>query len=62
MSKGHFRCCHCGNRFNLSPADQNDYEEGYYDHTPDTCDECCDMINHPCHDISELHSDADPGL
>jgi hypothetical protein len=57
-----FRCIHCGDYFDLSPADQNDYEEGYYDHIPDTCDECMEMINHSYPDISDLHSDADPGL
>jgi hypothetical protein len=62
MSRKEFTCRHCGEGFNLSPANQNDYEEGYYNHTPDTCDDCCDMINHPYHDISETRSDADPGL
>lgn len=62
MSRKEFHCIHCGESFNLYPADQNDYEEGYYDHTPNTCDECCDMMNHPFPDISDLHSDADPGL
>jgi len=57
-----YKCIHCGDYFNLSPSNQEDMDEGYYDHTPDTCDECMDMINHPCHDISELHSDSDPGL
>lgn len=58
--KGQFRCIHCGDRFDLFGSEKEDYENGYYDHTPDTCDDCCDMMNHPPHDLE--HSDADPGL
>jgi hypothetical protein len=60
--KGRYRCIHCGDRFDLSAADQEDMDEGFYETQPDCCDDCLDMFNHPCHDISELYSDADPGL
>lgn len=61
MSKqGRYRCIHCGDFFDLSPADQEDMDEGFYNHTPDCCDECYDMMNHPVHE--PCPSDADPGL
>jgi NAD-dependent SIR2 family protein deacetylase len=62
MSRKEFTCIHCGEKFNLNPADQEDYNEGFFDHTPNTCDDCMEMMNFPGHDISDLHSDADPGL
>ena len=35
----------------LSPIDVN------------TCDECWDMLNHPCNeDLADMISDSDPGL
>lgn len=57
-----FRCVHCGDRFGLDIDEFQAYIDGYYSMEPDTCHECCDMINHPPRDILELHSDADPGL
>jgi hypothetical protein len=61
MNNGKYRCVHCGEYF-----DDPEYEEiadcGFFAPPPDTCEECCDMINHPPHDINELHSDSDPGL
>jgi hypothetical protein len=52
---GKYRCVHCGDRFDIESE-----EEEYLEYTPDTCQECCDMINHPPYDIE--YSDADPGL
>jgi hypothetical protein len=60
--QGQFYCVHCGDRFNLDREEQQAYAEGYFMYEPDTCEECADMINHPPHDQSELHSDADCGL
>ena len=62
MSKGRYRCIHCGDRFDLSPAEQEDRDEGYCDNEPDTCDDCMYNINHPSHDIMDLHSDAEGNL
>jgi hypothetical protein len=62
MSRGQFKCKHCGDRFNLSPDDQELYNEGWFDHEPDICEECADMLNHPSFDSAIDHSDADPGL
>jgi len=30
--------------------------------TVNTCDDCWEMINHPCDNFSDIYSDADPGL
>jgi len=61
MSKqGQFRCKHCGCYFDLDADEQEIFIEGYFDHLPDTCEDCCDMINHPPHEIE--FSDADVGL
>ena len=59
--KGRFRCIHCGDYFTPDKGTVDDYEEGYTE-MPDTCEECCHMINFPSNDIGEMHSDADPGL
>lgn len=60
MSKqGRYRCCHCGSYFNDA-----EYEEildaGWDCPQPDTCEDCCDTLNHPDHSL--YPSDADPGL
>lgn len=59
MSKRKFRCIHCGDRFELDEADNETFEEGYFDHEPDCCYECADNLNHPTFDD---YSDADVGL
>lgn len=48
--------------FDIDKDEMIAYEEGYYMYEPDTCDDCARMINGYIPDISELHSDADPGL
>ena len=62
---GRFRCRYCGQRFDLSPDEEDDYEEGYFTLEPDTCTDCgvhgnymteAEMENEPS------FSDADPGL
>ena len=60
MQKRKFRCKHCGDSFILSQEDQEMYDEGYMNGSPDECYDCVDMINHPQPD--ESYSDADPGL
>ena len=57
-----FKCIYCGDSFQLSPQDQEDYENGYIDSTPDTCIDCLGMLNAPPDFSYEQHSDADPGL
>lgn len=59
MSTERFRCIHCGNRFNLSPEDMANYNEGFYMSDPDCCDDCFDNISYQNYDE---YSDADPGL
>ena len=59
---GRFRCRRCGDRFDLSDKEEMKmFEEGYYDHEPDTCDDCCDM-RYAGHGDYPEYSDADPGL
>jgi hypothetical protein len=57
---GRFRCIRCGDRFDLSPDEMADYDEGYFTNDPDTCSDCIDMSDCPG-DYPEF-SDADPGL
>lgn len=56
-----YRCIHCGNYF-----ESREYEDiadcGFFVTQPDTCPDCIDLINNPGCDISDLHSDSDPGL
>lgn len=59
MSTGRFRCIHCGDRFDLSPEENESFSEGYYLNDPDCCDDCAG--NSSYHDFDE-YSDADPGL
>jgi hypothetical protein len=61
-SKGQFRCIHCGDRFDDKESAELVSEGELAPWEVDTCPDCCDMINHPSHDISEMHSDADSGL
>ena len=59
MSKQRFRCIHCGDRFDLSNEESEDYANGFYSNEPDCCDDCVCNINHQeCDEFS----DADPGL
>ena len=59
MNNGRFRCTHCGDRFNLSPEDMANYQEGLYMDDPDCCDACFDNVSFQDYDE---YSDADPGL
>lgn len=59
MSKRQFRCIHCGDRFDLSESESEDYANGFYANEPDCCDDCVSNINHE--ECCE-YSDADPGL
>jgi hypothetical protein len=56
-----YRCIHCGSYFE-DPEYEITSDCGFFIPQPDICNDCCDMLNHQSHDISELHSDADPGL
>jgi len=59
MSSGRFRCINCGDRFDLSNEESEDYANGFYSNEPDSCDDCFGNVNHQ--EIEEF-SDADPGL
>ena len=57
------RCKHCGEFFCPSDESLDLISEGYI--SPDSvniCDDCWDMIEHLHDDISEMYSDAEPGL
>jgi len=57
------RCRHCGEYF--CPSDESvDLISGGYisSDSVNICDDCWDLIEHLPDDISELYSDADPGL
>ena len=57
------RCKHCGEFF--CPSDESlDLISGGFLSTDSVniCDDCWDMIEHLQDDISEMYSDADPGL
>ena len=54
-----YKCVKCGNRFCLSPEDEELYSEGYTIGEPDCCDDCMGDRNDIDYDD---FSDADPGL
>jgi len=57
------RCMHCGEYFFLDEETLELMTEGYISSaTVNTCDECWGMISNPPDDISDMYSDADPGL
>ena len=57
------RCRHCGEYFCPSDECVDLISEGYISSdTVNICDECWDMIEYLQDDLSEMHSDADPGL
>ena len=57
---GRFRCTSCGDRFDLKDKDELElFEEGHYDHEPDTCDLCIGLTYDT---YIDSYSDADPGL
>ncbi len=60
-NNGRFRCTTCGDYFNLSKEETEDYENGYFQNQPDTCDDCsgCSFDGY---EIYQDFSDADPGL
>jgi len=55
-----FRCKYCCNDFYLSKEETELYLNGWYEHEPDTCQDCEQEFN-PEFDY-ELYSDADNGL
>jgi hypothetical protein len=57
------RCRHCGEYFCPSDECVDLIAEGYiFSDSVNICDDCWDLIEHPPDDISELYSDAYPGL
>lgn len=40
MEQGQFRCIHCGDYFNLSNEEQEEYDEVVFDTEPNVCDFC----------------------
>ena len=57
------RCKHCGEYFCPNADTVDLMSEGYiFPFDVNICDDCWDMIEHLQDDISEMHSDADPGL
>jgi hypothetical protein len=57
------RCKHCGEFFCPSDESVDLISEGYLStDNVNICDDCWDMIEHLQDDMSEMHSDADPGL
>lgn len=58
MNTGRFRCIHCGDRFDLSKDDNENYENGLYYFEPDCCGDCVCNLNYQ---EFEEFSDADPG-
>ena len=57
------RCRHCGEFFCPSDDAVDLISEGYISSdNVNICDDCWDLIEHLQDDISEMHSDADPGL
>jgi len=59
MSSGRFRCIHCGDSFDLSDEENEDYENGFFMDDPDCCDDCLKNVNYQEYDT---YSDTDPGL
>ncbi len=58
-TNGRFRCTNCGDRFDIDKDEMELFEEGYYDHEPDTCDFC---LGNTYDTYVDSCSDADPGL
>jgi hypothetical protein len=57
------RCKHCGEFFHPSDESVDLFSEGYISSdNVNICDDCWDMLEHLQDDMSEMHSDADPGL
>lgn len=57
------RCKHCGEYFCPCDDTLDLIAEGYLDSSSiTTCDDCWDLIEHPVFDMSDMFSDADPGL
>jgi hypothetical protein len=58
------RCKVCGEYFFPDDETLALMSDGYITSVDiNTCDDCWDMLNHPCNDdLSDMISDADPGL
>ena len=57
------RCRHCGELFCPSDESVDLISEGYISSdNVNICDDCWDMLEHIQDDMSEMYSDADPGL
>jgi len=57
------RCRHCGEFFCPSEDAVDLKSEGYISSdNVNICDDCWDLIEHLQEDVSEMISDADPGL
>ena len=57
------RCKYCGEFFYPDDETQELLFSGYLEYySVNTCDDCWDLIEHSQDDMSELYSDADPGL
>ena len=57
------RCRHCGEFFCPSDESVDLISEGFISpENVNICDDCWDMLEQILDDISEMHSDADPGL
>ena len=59
---GRFKCRHCGGRFDLSPSEEENHDEGYYMHDPDECRDCAELQSESYWQDYPEYSDADPGL
>jgi hypothetical protein len=57
------RCKHCGEFFCPSDESVDLISEGYISSdSVNICDDCWDMLERFQDDLSEMHSDADPGM
>ena len=57
------RCKHCGEYFFPDEETLELMTKGYISSVAvNTCDECWEIMSNPPDDISEMYSDADPGL
>lgn len=57
------RCNHCGEFFYPSDESVDLISEGYISSdSVNICDNCWDMLEYFQDDISDMYSDADPGL
>lgn len=57
------RCRHCGEFFCPSDESADLISEGYISSdSVNICDDCWDMMEHQQDDLSDMISDADPGL